>query len=133
MSSINLTSGISESLTFRESESSSIAALQQQQQQQQEFQEAVILDEHGHPTQEIVYLTSNESGEMQVIERSQLTLTTQEEYHSSSQLSSIDKASDLNAYQQSSQTIIICQDPETNQVSVTDSKFWKIKNLNYNS
>jgi hypothetical protein len=92
--------------------------------QSQGYQQAVILDDNGQPTDEIVLLAPNDAGEFQVVERSggRDFLQSQEYYSTSTTATSVSsEKGDGNTFQHQGQTIIICQDEEGNQMQVRDA------------
>jgi hypothetical protein len=76
------------------------------------LQHAVLLDENGEPTNEVVVLSQNGSGEYSIVEKKD---------HEESEFDAnlIPKVEEEDLFQQQQgQTIIICQDNDPNQVCI---------------
>lgn len=85
------------------------------------LQHAILLDEQGQPTNQLVVLAPNESGEYTIVERS--TQNSNEldfvSNTTNNYMIAKEETNDNDAFQstQQNQTIIICQDEEGNQVN----------------
>lgn len=79
---------------------------------QNNLQHAVLLDEHGQPTDEVVVLQANDSGEYNIVERMPKESNSGLDFVNLSSMEGTRNEDDQQEsnFQQHGQTIIICQD-----------------------